>query len=387
VSAGAVFSVLTPTGRGAVAVIGVRGQHGASFVDQFFVAANGRSLDKQPLLKPLYGHWGHEDLIVFRRDESSLEIQCHGGSQSVAAIVRDLAQAGCREIVWQDWIADNSGTSIRAEAQIALAEAASFRTAEVLLDQWHGALERELQSIREQLQNGDQSAAEQRLSQLLDTAEFGRHLTQPWRVVIAGKPNVGKSSLINALVGYERAIVFDLPGTTRDVVTASTVIDGWPITLSDTAGLHTSEDELEQTGMELARQRVTSADLVVWVLDAATIVENAVEQAVQAEINELHLLISTTPLIVLNKLDQRPGLKAPEEILTTSATTGEGIDRLLTSISERLAPTVPSKGGALLFTERQVELVKAARDSCRTGNFGHAVFEIGQLLEKPVRGE
>ena len=81
----------------------------------------------------------------------------------------------------------------------------------------------------------------------------GRHLLTPFDVVLAGPANVGKSSLINALVGYNRAIVYDAPGTTRDVITAETAIDGWPVTLSDTAGLRDSDDPLEMAGVQTAQ--------------------------------------------------------------------------------------------------------------------------------------
>ena len=86
----------------------------------------------------------------------------------------------------------------------------------------------------------DLQAAAARIREWLAWEDFGLHLTRPWNVVLAGRPNVGKSSLINALLGYTRSIVFDQPGTTRDVVTAATAIDGWPIELSDTAGLRES---------------------------------------------------------------------------------------------------------------------------------------------------
>jgi tRNA modification GTPase len=380
VSAGTAFSVLTPSGRGAVAVIGVAGSQATSVVNQFFVARNGRPIEEQPPLKLVYGHWGSEDLIVFRRDESSLEIQCHGGSQSVSAIVTDLVAAGSREIPWQEWVAGGNETSIRSEAQIALAEAASFRTAEILLDQWHGALERELDAIGEQLQNGEQSTAEKRLAKLLSTAEFGQHLTRPWRVVIAGRPNVGKSSLINALVGYERAIVFDQPGTTRDVVTASTVIDGWPISLSDTAGLHGSEDEIEKAGMKLARERLATANLVLWVLDATADGSDAWEVTAKSEIDELQLALNSMPLVVVNKIDQRDGLQVPQGILATSAVTREGIEQLLAAISHRLVPTAPRKDDPVLFTERQKVAVTDALWSCRQGDVRGAAETVSNLL-------
>ena len=87
--------------------------------------------------------------------------------------------------------------------------------------------------------------------------------------MIAGKPNVGKSSLINALVGYDRSIVHPAPGTTRDVVAASTAIDGWPATLCDTAGLHGGGDAIKHNGIALASRRIAEADLVLLVFDAS----------------------------------------------------------------------------------------------------------------------
>ena len=88
-------------------------------------------------------------------------------------------------------------------------------------------------------------------------------------MVIAGPPNVGKSSLINALLGFQRAIVFDLPGTTRDVVTAVTALDGWPVELSDTAGLRSSDDPLELAGIEQAHRQAAAADCLLLVFDAS----------------------------------------------------------------------------------------------------------------------
>jgi tRNA modification GTPase len=391
VNADTVFSVLTPSGRGAVAVIGVTGSQTTKVVNQFFAARNGRPLEEQPFSKLVYGHWGSEDLIVFRRDESSLEIQCHGGSQSISAIAADLAEGGCREIAWREWIGGGNEPSLQTEAQIALAEAASFRTAEILLDQWHGALERELNEIRQHLESGDHVVAQQRLAKLLSTAEFGQHLARPWRVVIAGKPNVGKSSLINALVGYQRAIVFDQPGTTRDVVTASTVIDGWPVMLSDTAGLHSSDDELENAGMNLARERLATADLVVWVLDAIQIYEpNALASGegvinIESGIPEASAFGSTLTLpakqlLVLNKIDRIDDAIIPTDLLATSATTGAGIEELLAAIAKQLVPMVPAKGDAVLFTTRQVLAAEMARDLCCKGLIGEAALRMGELL-------
>ncbi len=104
---------------------------------------------------------------------------------------------------------------------------------------------------------------------MLARAPLGLHLTKPWQIVIAGPPNVGKSSLLNAFVGYQRAIVFDQPGTTRDVVTAATAIDGWPVQVSDTAGLRSSADPLETAGADSAAQQARAADCLLLVFDAS----------------------------------------------------------------------------------------------------------------------
>src|SRR5690606_27241148 len=105
-----------------------------------------------------------------------------------------------------------------------------------------------------------QASAE--IADLLQTGQTARHLLTPWQVVLCGRPNVGKSSLINALVGYERTVVFDQPGTTRDVVSVETAIHGWPVIFSDTAGLRETESELEAAGIARARARLKQADLI-----------------------------------------------------------------------------------------------------------------------------
>lgn len=380
-NAGPVFSVLTPSGRGAVAVVAVSGTGTTEAVGHSFLAWNGRLLAELPLSKIVYGHWGSrdgEDIVVCRREVDHIEIHCHGGTQSVARIRRDLIVAGCREIPWQAWLERHGDCPISVEARIALASAISRRTALILLDQFHGALRQEVLEIVKQFES-DPTAAKRRLEKLLETAELGEHLTRPWQVVVAGQPNVGKSSLVNALVGYQRAIVFDQPGTTRDVVTASTVADGWPIQLSDTAGLHESTDEIEVAGIELARQRLADADLIIWVHDATNGTNDVCIE------RQMHL--PTRQLLVVNKVDLAAGGSTSRGAILTSATEGTGIDDLLVRIVETLVPQVPSRESAILFTERQVRAVKAALESCQAGQFDGAVELLSKLLEVPACGD
>lgn len=385
----AVVCVLTPAGRGAVAVVAVEGAAAVEAVDRYFLAANRRRLAEQPLDRIVYGHWGDvedgEDLIVCRRSDTRIEVHCHGGQQSSAQIVTDLAAAGCKEISQDEWLQIEQDCPLKAAALQALSQATTFRTAAILLDQYHGALRRELDAVLTLLKANQTAESRAKIAQLLDWAEFGLHLTRPWQVVIAGRPNVGKSSLTNALVGFERAIVFDQPGTTRDIVTATTAIDGWPIELSDTAGLHETDDSIESAGIELARARLANADLVVWVLDAVELSSCdmdscwalAVEQAAEVGVQ----LTAERALLCINKCDLiEPTPTRDGHAILTCATKPFGIDELLDSIAQQLVPRVPERGTAVPFTVAQMHTLQEVLKTVELNESEPAIRAIRQLL-------
>lgn len=380
--------VLTPSGRGAVAVVAVEGEGAVTITDRFFQAANQRPLSEQPVGHIVYGHWGDiagEDLVVCRRSKTSLEIHCHGGRQSSTQIVVDLSAVGGTVIDSNAWLDGCDTHSITAAAQLALTQATTFRTATILLDQYHGALQRELEALLAELSSENLAAATTRIESLLQYAELGKHLTEPWRVVIAGRPNVGKSSLINALIGYERAIVFDQPGTTRDVVSSTTAIEGWPVEFSDTAGLHDATDVIETAGISLARQRLVAADLVVWVLDATEVSAgdklSLWELAkVQAETVSVQLEAKKT-LLVINKIDLAEELSiTPSHNVGTCAVTGAGIQELLTNIITQLIPTAPSTTAAIPFAVEQFTALQVAHAALDQNDLHAAVFQVQSLL-------
>ena len=207
-----------------------------------------------------------------------------------------------------------------------------------------------MDEIRQAIGRGDASSARGRIDALLAQAELGRHLTRPWSVVLAGRVNVGKSSLLNALAGHARAIVHHAPGTTRDAVTAATAIDGWPVELCDTAGLRSPGDAIERAGIDLARQRLAAADLVVLVTDRSA-----------AWSREDQTLFDQWPgaVLVHNKCDLPPALGDRPDGLLTSALHGQGIETLLETIAGRLVPSPPPPGAAVPFTDEQVEMIRA----------------------------
>jgi tRNA modification GTPase len=322
-----------------------------------FRAAGGRPLGSYPIGRIVFGrfHAGShpaEDVVLCRRSEDSVELHCHGGYAAVARIQEAFIQRGCASLSWQDWVADQEEDPLAAAARIALANARTERTAAVLLDQYHGALRQAVETIRLALEAGDRAGARQGLDALLARADLGRHLVEPWRVALAGPPNVGKSSLINALVGYQRAIVHPTVGTTRDVVSATTAIDGWPVELSDTAGLRQGGEPIEQAGVEMARRHLASADLVLLVFDAS----RPWSQADDAPPNAW-----PGALVIHNKCDLPlcGDARRPDGRLT-SALTGEGIGELVAAIAGRLAPDPPGAGAAVPFTVDQVDALEAA---------------------------
>ena len=288
-------------------------------------------------------------------------MHCHGGSASIARIESILVEHGCEVVDWRRRVDNSHDDPIRAAAFHALTKAETSQTAAVLLDQYQGALRRAVDSILASLAERDVAAAVEKIEAVLEWANFGRHLVEPWRVVLAGRPNVGKSTLINALVGYSRAIVHHVPGTTRDVLTATTAMEGWPVVLADTAGLRPTEHVIERAGVQLAEKQFEAADLVLLVSDAS--------EPWSDEDSRLYRRRATS-LIVHNKIDLVKESRVSEirderpPGILASGLTGEGITELATAIGRCLVPCSPPPLTAVPFTEPQAAALRTARAAC-----------------------
>jgi tRNA modification GTPase len=341
---------LTPPGRGAVASLRIEGPAALDVVARHFVARSGRPLAGFPPGWLVIGHLGHggEEVVLNRHSDSAIELHCHGGLAAVARIEEIFVSNGCRQISWQEWTANQETDPFAAAARRALAEARTIRTAAILLDQYRGALRRAIAQIESSLQAGAKDAAQQQIEALLARAAAGLHLVRPWQVVVAGRPNVGKSSLINAIAGYQRALVHGAPGTTRDIVGVQTAMDGWPVEIFDTAGLRETGERIERAGIDLARQKMLAADLIVLVFD------NALPWSEQDQ-----ALVESYPsaLRVHNKSDlPRVAAQRPSG-MELSAIHSVGIDGLCHEIASRLVPHPLPFGAAVPFEPEQVEQI------------------------------
>ena len=353
----------------------VSGPRAIAIVDSFLIPAGKTALSDLTARHIMFGHWGHaqgEEVVVASRDSRNVEIHCHGGHVAVEMIRGQLQEAGCEPVAWRDWPTACSADSIARAAQHALAGAVTERTALILLDQARGALHGEIERIRGELRQRKFAAAIDSLERLLARGKMGLHLTVPWRVVVAGAPNVGKSSLINAMVGYNRTIVFDRPGTTRDTVSVVTALDGWPVELTDTAGLRTACDPVESAGIAAARRAVAGADLTVLVFDTSTPWTADAGQLAKAW---------PDALIVLNKCDlEAMSEGAPDAVARTSAVTRTGIDTLIGRIVELLVDIDIEPLMPVPFTRAHIVALRAARDAASQDDPCSAVNALARVV-------
>lgn len=346
--------VLTPEGRGAIAVVEVTGRGAQEMVSRRFRSRARDGLHEAPIDAIRYGHWRHEgeatgiaeEVVVVRTAPHRIEVHCHGGHAAPAAILASLASLGVAIDGGDRTAADGApADTLEADALRLAQSALTERVAAVLLDQASGALRRAVDSIRERCETHAWAAAAEELEGLLRYAAFPDRAARPARVVLAGAPNSGKSSLINALLGFERAIVFDAPGTTRDVITAATAIDGWPVTLADTAGVRSTGDPLEAAGVRLAEQTIATADVVLRVREAAAFSDESPT-----------FDAPSTVIDVASKADLASEFVPSPGVITTSVVDGRGVAGLLEAIAAELGPAAPPGAAAPFRSEHLVRL-------------------------------
>ena len=402
------IALLTPPGRGALAVVGVTGPGAIDLVARCFTPRGRRPLADRPDGAIVCGRWGDpergEELVVVRHAADRLEVHCHGGLAASDAVIASLTSSipsgqqaagrkpagrrtsrrghnppGSRPVLPGRGFplsgeprADARGqnaphSAIEAEAREALARAGGPKAARILCRQLSGALGAEFERIESLRRAGDFAAVDTATERLMLASRVGLRLLEPWRVVVSGAVNAGKSSVVNALAGYSRSIVSAEPGTTRDVVTTRLVLGGWEIDLIDTAGQREPDEATsatERAGIERAIAAAANADLVVCFTEMRPSMARISLPAIRPEETRASSPHAVLPrcITVFSKCDLAPGVAAPADAILTSAVTGEGIAALAAAIVAELVPEEAANpellAGPVLFTAHQIAMLR-----------------------------
>jgi tRNA modification GTPase len=380
--------IMTSEGRGAIAVVRVWGVRAVEIVDAVFQPSRGKSMAETPIGRLRLGRAGlglGDEVVAVRLPARIpiVEIQTHGGTAAVRSVVSALEAAGARPCTGSEAESTQIDDPIAVQARADLPHAPTLRTAEILLDQAQGALRRELDGLRLETQVGTRPPLA-RLDALIDRAAVGLRLIAGWKVVIGGRPNVGKSRLFNALAGFARTIVDPTPGVTRDVVTFRTAMGGWPVDLADTAGLRGTEDAIEGIGIARARREQQVADLVLLVLDRSEPLQPMDRELIES---------TSRALVIANKSDlpaawdHCEAFEGSSSVLTVSAESGEGIAALIAAIGGRLVPNPPAPGEPVPFRSDQLRGLEHALAFLSAGDHAGAEDRLAMIGRLDAGGE
>jgi tRNA modification GTPase len=379
----------TPPGVGGIAQIHVWGGECAAMVDQVFRAKSGMTLCEAPPGRVLYG-WivdngvTLDEVIVLRKQTerlygaATIEIGCHGGGAAARAIMDALAALGAVETTWNQAVetAYKEGriSRIEAESHRALRDCLSPRALPVLLAELDThPLEREIAGALN-LAATDSSKAALRLRALLNQS-WAVPFIEPQAVFIAGFPNVGKSSLFNALAGSRKVIVHETPGTTRDYVEEVVAIDELPVRLFDSAGLGESATGIEKLAEEFAFRAMKDARIVLFVFDSSRPLK-------EGELALYNQLDCATVIPIINKTDL-PGAARAAEVpgaIGVSALTGAGLEQVRAAIAGHLLCLPAAVSEAVVFTGRQETVLREALHALESGDAGGAVEALTEAL-------
>lgn len=371
-----IAAISTAIGESGIGIVRMSGKDSIDIGDKIFKGKNIESLKDGENRKLIYGNIIDpekdeiidEVLIVYMKEpytytrEDMVEIYCHGGIISVRRILELILKNGARladrgEFTKRAFLNGRLDLS-QAEAVIDMINAKTDKSFDVSLGQLEGRLSQEIKNIRDILLNmiahievsidfpeediedityddleKDAKVVLDKIDKLLNTVDRGRILRDGLNTVILGKPNVGKSSLLNAILNENRAIVTDIPGTTRDIIEEYVNIDGIPLKIVDTAGIRDTEDIVEKIGVDRAKDMVEEADLIIALFDVS-------EELSEDDKKIIDIVRGKKSIVLLNKSDLPAKLDEEhircllpdKKIITTSIATGVGIDELIDTI-------------------------------------------------------
>jgi tRNA modification GTPase len=402
-----IVALATPLGRGGLGVARLSGADSRAIAEEIlrFRGGEPRWMAWSSQMAELIDEEGHvvdQVVVAFFEQprsytaEDVVEVSCHGSPVVLRFCVERAIACGARlaepgEFTLRGYLHGRIDLP-QAEAVRELIDATTLYQARVAAQQAEGSVSRRIRPLKEQLlelislleagidfAEDDVSVAspdevlrrltplERAIAQLIATFGAGRLVFSGFTLAIAGRPNVGKSSLFNRILEQDRAIVTEIPGTTRDVVSESTSLGGIPVRLVDTAGIRESTDRVESLGIDRTFQAVADADLTLLVFDASEALTTEDEAL-------LDRFRDRQPLIVINKVDLPQAFIPMEGAISVSAQTGAGIENLRAAVLQRLAPeglATPESGAITSLRHQQLlkESLEALANARRAVEF------------------
>lgn len=365
-----IAAIATAPGEGGIGIIRISGSKSLEVAEQIFKSVSGKKISEYNLRTLIYGNVFDgekridEVLTAYMKRPNSytgedvIEINCHGGFISVKKILelilsKDVRLADAGEFTKRAFLNGRIDLS-QAEAVIDVIKSRTDKAQEVAQNQLEGSLAKKIRELRFKVtevlaqievsidfsdqdvedvtyKEIEEKALELRteIKKLYDSAESGKILRDGLKTVIIGKPNVGKSSLLNSILGENRAIVTEIPGTTRDVIEEFVNIKGIPLKIVDTAGIRETEDIVEKIGVQKSKESIESADLVIIVLDSS-------KHLTDEDIEILQSARSKKTIVLLNKMDLEQIIEeekieefvGKENLIKISALKNEGIEKI-----------------------------------------------------------
>ncbi|MCF0153771.1 MAG: tRNA uridine-5-carboxymethylaminomethyl(34) synthesis GTPase MnmE [Megasphaera sp.] len=401
-----IAAIATPLGESGIGVIRISGSHAYDVGDAIFRSSSGKPLAQRRDRSIQYGLIAADDgrpvdevlLLIMKGPhsytaEDVLEIQCHGGRKALEEILGLVLSHGARmanpgEFTQRAFINGRIDLA-QAEAVMDVIQAKSRQGLTSAVNQLEGRLSKVIGAMRQDLTDfitrlevtidypeedleditvPDVAGAIRKqlaaLDDMLEASHDGRIIRDGVMAAIAGTPNAGKSSLLNRLLQEDRAIVTDVPGTTRDVLEEWISLKGVPVCLVDTAGIRETDDTVEKIGVTKAKAYMDKADIILVVIDSSRPLSDE-DRTILEDTKDRNVLI------VLNKSDLTPVVAESDlesyghPVLTLSANTGKGLEALKEQLLSLALSHADTAGSALLTNTRHIELVRQSREALK----------------------
>jgi tRNA modification GTPase len=420
-----ICAVSTPPGEGGIGIIRISGPRAVVIAATVFRPKNGQQFTRAPshtfhyghIVDPNTGETVDEALVSLMQAPASytredvVEINCHGGPIPLWRTMRLLVSAGARraepgEFTKRAFLNGRIDLT-QAEAVMDIICARTELSQRAAQEQLLGGLSREIIDLRERLigvtagveagvdfpdedietpsgrpLEGELAVVSEKIGSMIEGSKFGRLLREGYSAAIVGRPNVGKSSLLNALLRQDRAIVTDVPGTTRDVLEEYLNIGGMPLIVLDTAGIRHTRDSIEREGVRRSLTAIESADIVLIVLDGSQPMTDE-DQRVLDQSRE------KTAIAVINKTDlprRIARLAWPDVQVEISCRTGAGLDDLRQAILEKMQEgAVPPREHVWAVNERHREALERAQSSLERARESARSAQSPELIAVDLR--